>query len=345
MVTSGLPQRRRCRIGGRRDPAGAIKTRTQPFAGLNAVGAGMARFSLDRDGRTDVIPTRKLPDGVNVAIAEQEVFVWISRKRRCDAHFAVLPDLFLSTVEGIAGEVGAIHERAAFESARQAEQVLDVQIRRQQIAARLGNFAFDKDACRVYLRRITVHHDAVPRLEKDVVQWIAGQSVPEVDAQYLQRTVWRVSNQLCGVQKSVWGYISCQVDRITQVRLARSVKCSGMPHFAPHPDAWWILKIVAAEDAHAIQRLKHGGSGWIGQRCRQIETLHTRVVVRRIQPDDLRILGGRLRQKARLRGDDIRQFHAGLKGITAWPQYMSLEVNGILTIRSDAGDVHHVTAL
>src|SRR5258708_9818576 len=284
----------------------------------------MGRFALYGDGRSDVVPAGKLADGKNVAIAKWKILGKVSGKRAGNAYVLMVSQIFLGMAERIANEIGTLRERAAFESTSQTEKILDAEIRGQQVAAGLGDFAFDKDAWRVHLRWIAVHDNAVPRLKNDVVEGIASQRIAKIDAQDFQRTVRRVSNQLRGVQIGVGGYITREIDGITQVSFSRGAIGSRMPHFAANPDAWRFFKLVATENAHGIERLKRRRGCRISQSRREAETLHARPEVRSIQADDLGIPASPLGHAIRSQRNSVPHLHPHLQAITAAPPSPSL---------------------
>src|SRR5260370_31222764 len=97
--------------------------------------------------------------------------------------------------------------------------------------------------------------------------------------------------------------------------VSRGAIGSRITHFASNPDGWRFLKLVAAEDAHGIERLKRWCGSWIGQSCCQTETFHAWSVVRGIQPDDFGIAASRLWPEIGLRRGAVRQLQTVSAGL------------------------------
>ena len=70
----------------------------------------------------------------------------------------------------VASQVGLHRVGAAFESARYPNQVLDVHIRGQRIAARLGHFSLHIHAGRIDLRGIAMNQHPIARFEQNVIR-------------------------------------------------------------------------------------------------------------------------------------------------------------------------------
>src|SRR6266436_15018 len=66
----------------------------------------------------------------------------------------------------------------------------------------------------------------------------------------------------------------------------------------------------------------------------QIKSLDNWVVIRCMQPNDLRVARRRLGKQVSIRSHEVRKLHLWLVGVPAWPQHVSLEVNRRGVVRS-----------
>src|SRR5712692_7093401 len=124
------------------------------------------------------------------------------------------------------------------------------------ITPRLGYFSLDENRRRINSARIAVHQQAVARLHHDVVHGIPRKGFAEIDAQNFHRAVGLRAEELRGIERSILRDPSCQINRVPQVRLARSTILPRLANFTANPDFRRGLKIVTAEDANRIERLQ-----------------------------------------------------------------------------------------
>jgi len=131
-----------------------------------------------------------------------------------------------------------------------------------------------------------------------------------------------------------------------------------MAHFAAHRNRGRIFEIVAAKDAHRVKGPEHdilfvvrarriGGIRfrWCPQRVAQIEGDDLRRVVRRIQPDDLRMARGRLRQQVCIGMNKVGDPHAFAIGVLAGMKDVAVEINGLLAVGQQRRDANFVSIL
>src|SRR3979411_2285295 len=110
---------------------------------------------------------------------------------------------------------------------------------------------------------------------------------------------------------------------------------SGGANFASNPNLRGGLKIISAENAYGIVRLKFWRGCRILQCGGQVKTLHARAVIRWIEPDDLCIFASGLRKQVGVGTDQVSDFHAVSEGISAGTKYMPLQVDSALVIRGN----------
>ena len=82
------------RIGITAEAARTLNDGTEALTVLDTVGAGMNHFSGNGNHRPNILPTGKLPDRENVAIAEADVGIWFISHRFRDRYGHVVTDNF-----------------------------------------------------------------------------------------------------------------------------------------------------------------------------------------------------------------------------------------------------------
>src|SRR5208337_2160022 len=108
---------------------------------------------------------------------------------------------------------------------------------------------------------------------------------------------------------------------------------------------WIRLEVVPSENVYSIERLQLRRLIGMFESACQIKGLDNRMVVRRVQPDDLGITGRRFRKQVGIRSHEVRELHLRLVGIAAWTQDMPYEVDRLRVIRRDRKDVDLVPIL
>ena len=107
-------------------------------------------------------------------------FIFVRRRQRIAAESAT-ERFSLSACRGlpaaVARQVGVDRISSALQAASHLNQILDMHVGGERITSRLGDFALDIDDCRIHLRHIAVHQQAVARFEQNVVGGIAGQAL------------------------------------------------------------------------------------------------------------------------------------------------------------------------
>src|SRR5215468_1264012 len=118
-----------------------------------------------------------------------------------------------------------------------------------------------------------------------------------------------------------------------------------MANFAADGYVGCGLKIVLAEDAHRIERVKFRRVGGAGESGRKIKAFDRGMKIGRIESHDLGVLARWFREQIRIGGDQVGELHAIAIGVTAGAQDMTLEVNSLIVVWRDREDVDAVAVM
>src|SRR5260370_34360598 len=190
-----------------------------------------------------------------------------------------------------------------------------------------------------------MHEDPVAWLNQDIIQWIAFQRVAQVYAEASRRAVRLPAEKLRGVQPYIWGYTSSLKNHIAQMLLSRRAITAWRANFAGDEHFGIRLKVESPEDAHRIKRFKLWRFIGMFESSCQIKSLDNWVVVRCMQPNDLRVTRRRLGKQVSIGSHEVCKFHLWLVGVPARPQHMSLEINRRGVVWRDRENVYLVAVL
>src|SRR6266446_75749 len=190
-----------------------------------------------------------------------------------------------------------------------------------------------------------MHEDPITRLNQNIIQWVAFQRVAQVYAEDSRRAVRLPAEKLRGVKPCIWGYTSCLKNHIAQMLLSRRAITARRANFARDEHFGIRLKVESPEDANSIERFQPRRLFGVFESSRQIKSLDNRVMVRCMQPNDLRVTRRRLGKQVSIRSHEVRELHLWLVGVPARPQHMTLEVNRCRVVRRDRENVYLVAIL
>src|SRR5258706_4017699 len=139
-----------------------------------------------------------------------------------------------------------------------------------------------------------MHEDPVAWLDQNIFQCVTFQRVAQIYAEDSRRAVRLPAEKLRGVQPYIWGYPSRLKNHIAQMLLSRRAITARRANFAGDEHFGIRLKVESPEDANGIERFQLRRLFGVFESSRQIKSLDNRVVVRCMQPNDLRVTRRRL---------------------------------------------------
>src|SRR5579859_7020972 len=114
----------------------------------------MQDLSPNGCGRTDIVPTRKLPNGKNVAVAQGNIALFVSAHCRGNVDIQSVARSRSRSIRVETREIRFFGIRASLESAGYADQVFDAHVCGERITSRLGYLAVDIHGRRIHPGRI-----------------------------------------------------------------------------------------------------------------------------------------------------------------------------------------------
>src|SRR5260221_10575652 len=95
-------------------------------------------------------------------------------------------------------------------------------VSRKRIAAGMRDVSLHVDAARLDQLRLAVHEYAVARLEQQIVERVTVERVPQINAEYLGRSVRLNAKDLRRIQPCIRRHTSGLIQNISQVLLPGS---------------------------------------------------------------------------------------------------------------------------
>ncbi len=209
----------------------------------------------------------------------------------------------------IVSQVGRLRVGARLKSPADANQVRNRHVRRERIASRLPHFPLHVNTRWLYCVWAAMNEQAITRLQQNICRRITFQCQIQADTEDLCLAVRQVPKNLRVIDICVWSNAAGQVHGIAQMDLPGGAVRSRSADIAPHRNGRRILEIEPAENADCIHGVKRRRLLRIRQGYLEIETLNGRVKIRRVQPDDFRVLFRGLRQQILVGSDNIRDLH------------------------------------
>src|ERR1051326_4835541 len=162
------------------------------------------------------------------------------------------------------------------------DQVFNLHIACEWIAARLCYFTPYIYCWRVNSLCIPMDQKPVAWLQQNVLDRIACQRLLQIHAHYFCVSICLSAKELRGFQRSVRRDSTCEINCITQMRLAGGYVLARGTYFSSHPDCGCRLEIKSAENADGIKRRQLGCRLWVRQGRGKIEALHAGTKIWRI---------------------------------------------------------------